>query len=177
MTPFVVLSTPRSRSFWLSRFLSTPERPVEHDISHRFCSHAAIRAYFADPAAAVVDTALGLIWDRLHIFGVQLIILHRDPNEVARSLQGLGMPVGSLYAYDAKLRAMPGFHIDQDDLDCEIGAKMIYRYCTGEKMPRGRWREFVGRNMQCDLAATERDVLANLAGIRAVFGAGESAWR
>lgn len=172
MTPFVVLSTPRSRSFWLSRFLSTPDRPVGHDISRRFTSHDEIREFFAAPDAGAVDTALGMIWDRLHIQGVNTIILHRDPDEVARSLAIMGMPVGITYAYAAKLRAMPGFHVEQADLDCEDGAKMVYRYCIGRKMPKGRWREFIGRKLQRNVDEMRRDVIANLAGIKAVFGAG-----
>ncbi len=179
MTPFVVLSMPRSRSFWLSKFLSTPERPVNHDISHTFSSHDEIRDHFANPAAAVVDTALGLIWDRLHVQGVSIVLLHRDPDEVARSLRaaGMSMSIGSVYAYSAKLRSMRGFHVEQRDLDCEEGAKTVYRYCTGRKMPKGRWREFIGLNLQCDIATMELDVLANLAGIRAVFGAGAASCR
>lgn len=177
MTPFVVLSMPRSRSFWLSRFLSSPERPVGHDISRWFVSHAEIREFFASPGAGAVDTALGMIWDRLHIQGVNTVILHRDPDEVARSLAAIGMPVGITYAYASKLRAMRGFHVEQADLDCQDGAEMVYRYCTGRKMPKGRWRKFIGRNLQRDVEAMRRDVMANLAGIKTVFGGGEVACR
>lgn len=175
--PFVVLSMPRSRSYWLSRFLSTAQRPVGHDIARWFKSHGEIRDYFAAPGAAAVDTALGTIWDRLGITGVKTVLLHRDPDEVARSLRAVGLPAVNLYAYAAKLRAMPGFHVEQSDLDCEAGARAVYHHCTGEQMPSGRWQAFIGRNLQCDIAAMHRDVMANLAGIRAVFGGGEATCR
>ena len=57
MIPFVVLTLPRSRSFWLSKFLDCP-----HDPSRHFRDPADVVAYFNDGASSV-DTGLGMIWD------------------------------------------------------------------------------------------------------------------
>lgn len=170
MIPFVVLSLPRSRSFWLSRFLSSEERPVAHDISRHFKSRVEIHHLFADPHAAVVDTALGLIWADLHIPGVRVLVLHRDVGAVIFSMQRLGMSVNRIPEYDAQLRALPGFHLEQADLESERGAAEVYRYATGCAMPPTRWRDMIGKNLQADVGQVGRDALANIAGIRAVFG-------
>ena len=176
MKPFVVLSLPRSRSFWLSCFLSDSARPVEHEPSRNFRAREDVGAYFARPGAAAVDTALGLIWRDLELPpNIKLAVMHRPLDEVCASLDRLGLPSSGMPELADKLNSLPGLHFDANRLGDEATASAVYAYCTGYTVSRCHWEEFAKQNLQANPAAMMVDALANIAGIQAVFGKREAA--
>lgn len=169
MKPFVILATPRSRTYWLSQFLSSPRRPVEHEPSRRMRSRGEIRAYFTTPNAAAADTGLGLVWNSLGLEGVTTVIVHRPAAEVLASLRGVGLSTAGIEHYALMLWGINGHHINVADLDNENSANDLYRLCTEREPPPTRWRDMIGQNLQCDIEALRRDVHKNAEGLRAIY--------
>lgn len=175
MLPYLVLGLPRSRTFWLAKFLSRPERMCEHDPSVRFRSRRDVEQYFWAGGAAATDTALSRIWPSFDLSHVLVVVVHRPLFEVCASLRRLGLPTEGMAAAERQLAGIRGMHIKAADLDEERIAEAVYQACTGRLAPAGRWREMIGRNLQCDAGQVAQAAAANQNGIRALFGAGGSA--
>lgn len=173
--PFVVLGMPRSRTFWISRFLSQPDRPCEHDPSVNFRSVQDVRDYFSNPNAAASDTALCRIWARMDLPRVTVVVVHRALPEIVASLRRCGIVPTGLEEPWWALRSLGGLHINAEDWEDQQIAEDIYRYCTGNRPPPNRWDNLIGQNLQCDPVTVMRAAAANVAGIRAVFGEREVA--
>lgn len=157
--PFVVFSLPRSRSKWLSTFLSTPGAECSHD--------AAISAASIDELCEIirrggtVETGLTRAWRiiRDRIPNARFAVILRPINEVEESAARFGwkFPPGYLqaeYARLHKIAAQPGtltlgFH----DLGNETTAARLYEYCTHQLMPFGHHADWNPRNIQIDMDA------------------------
>lgn len=170
--PFVIFGLPRSRTYWLSRFLSYDGRVCDHDPSRFFRTRADVGAYFNRPLAAAVDTALGLIWadvkDALPD-NLRVAVVHRSQRAVAASLEAIGAPVPDLGAFAAKLEQIGGEHFEFDELNREAQARAMFEWCLDRPFDRAWWMGLRDVRLECNKAAYVRDVERNLAGVRAVF--------
>jgi hypothetical protein len=175
VTPFVVLSLPRSRSFWVSRFLSYGGRRVAHDPSRFFTGPDDIAKYFRDPAAGAVDTALGLVWSGIP--GVKVATIWRPVYEVESRLRALGRPQReqAIQRLDDKLSAIPAARFEFHSLGVEAEARRLFQYCLEQPFDRDWWLKFRGVTLECDRAEYEADVVRNIAGIQATYGRSASA--
>lgn len=169
MKPFVILGAPRSRTFWLSQFLSSPRRRVEHEPSRRLRSRDEVRAYFSTPNAAAADTGLGKVWKQLDIPGVTTVVVHRPASEIIGSLRQIGASTCGIEHYTLMLWGLPGHHVNVADLDNENFANDLYRLCTEREPPPGHWKALIGQNLQCDIATLLRDMRGNVDGLRAIY--------
>ena len=171
MTPFLVLTLPRSRSFWLSKFLDCP-----HDPSRHFRDPADVVAYFNDGASAV-DTGLGMIWDT-HMHAVRrdlrVVVVHRAVPEVLDSLARVGMRSAkideSMHRMADKLVRIPGAHFTYSQIGTFMGAGMLFTYCLGVPCTEEWWDAMKDRREEADIGAITRDAVANAQGLARVFG-------
>lgn len=173
---FIVLGLPRSRTYWISRFLSYGETECDHDPARHFTSRADAIDYLNRPGLAAVDTSLGLIWadiapklDRR----ISVVVVHRAITDVAASLRRIGFQdagTSALEAFAEKLWAIPGLHLTFNVLDRFYGCTSLYTYCREERLPVDWWNEMKDQHLECDRAGYMLDVMNNRLGVRAVFG-------
>lgn len=92
MNKFIIFSLPRSRSFWLSRFLAFGEFQVGHDLAIRCGSVEDFLAQFAQ-VDGTIETGAVLGWRIIRKFLPQtrIIVLRRPLVEVGRSLVNRGL--------------------------------------------------------------------------------------
>lgn len=128
MNKFIILGLPRSRTYWLSKFLG--------------CIHEGIY-YYPDYGDFIKSTEIGdsttaypLV--KKFIGECKKVIIHRDLNEVKQSLGRLfgERDWDNLNQWTADLRREEGLHINFNDINDNL--EMIWRYCKNEPLPKGR---------------------------------------
>jgi hypothetical protein len=178
MTRFLVLSLPRSRSFWTARFLSY-ERTCDHDPARFFADCDEAAAYLSRPDLAAADTGMGVIW-RAKLAArvpddVRIAVIHRPADEVFASLARCGVAHLALVwhqlrTFAAELRSIPGQHFWFDTLHRHDECKRLFEFCLNRPFDEAWWEGLRHQNLQCDRAAYVRDMQQNAAGMRALFG-------
>ena len=160
MRPFVVIGTPRSRTAWLAEFLTTPARRCEHEPSLRWSGPADLDRWLANDGAAAVDSMMSLVAPAMRqrrpdLFVVAVI---RPTEEVVESFRRAGLAVQPWVV---------------DLLAANWICEEIFEQCTGEPCDLDRWAALAARNIQSDVTATLRAVLADesrLASILHAYG-------
>lgn len=136
-TPFIVFSLPRSRSAWLTHFLSYPPKRVGHDVIV-YCNHVTdFIKMFSSGMDGTCETAtvLGHRLIRHLLPQVKFAVVRRPLPEVVRSLAAFGLcpPAGELEARDAMLdqvAALPGtLALSFDELDSPDFCRRLFEFC------------------------------------------------
>jgi hypothetical protein len=158
MTPFLILTMPRSRSYWASKFLALNGRKVEHNPFVAYGSLDEIVGFFESPGAAAVDPAAGAIWRDLlpRIPHVRIAVIRRPVADVVVSLQRIGTDAPFLprlvarYAEELNALAASGqaevFEFDR--LSEPAHAAALFEHCTGEPLDSFWWQVMRDRNLQ-----------------------------
>ena len=159
--PFFVFSLPRSRSKWMSVFLSYGEWVCCHDPMLDLKSIDALVDLTRHGSVGVCDTAMAFAAPAIRkvLPGAKFVVIRRDIEEVRSSLDACGLgpyPDGMLEALAAEVDAvssMPGtLTIGYADLD-ENGCRQVFEHCLGEPFDRDWWVTFANKNIQIDVAA------------------------
>ena len=135
-TPFIIFSLPRSRSAWLSHYLSYGSAIVGHDISIECNAPEDFFNSFKFGMTGTVETgaieAAGLIREALP--GVKFLVVLRPLTEVKASLAKFGIeaPEGQLehrqrLLFSLTHQGIPT--IEFRDLSNPAIAKFIFEYC------------------------------------------------
>lgn len=179
--PFLILSLPRSRSYWLSRFLSFGGRVCDHEPSRHFRDMPELHAYLSKPDLAAADTAMLMLGRSIatNFPEIRIVTVRRSITEVARSVRALGWGDPKLevrlFNADALLDEIEAEHpclsVDFSELDDKAVCDEIFEYCLGRSLPHWWFEEFNGRNLQCDAHAVMAEALQNRAGMAALYGA------
>jgi hypothetical protein len=136
-SPFIVFSLPRSRSAWLTHFLSYPPKRVGHDVIV-YCNHVTdFIKMFSSGMDGTCETAtvLGHRLIRHLLPQVKFAVVRRPLAEVVASLAafGLSAPSGELEARDAMLdqvEALPGtLALKYDELDSPDFCRRLFEFC------------------------------------------------
>lgn len=172
-TPFIVFSLPRSRSFWLSKFLSTANFHCAHDSSAYLRSIADVKSALATPFYGACETAAAPFWRTLRKLSpsLQAVVVRRPVEDVVASLMRLGpfnedaMRAG-MRRLDAKLDQIvarwPGVvEVQFKDLNDAAVCNAIHRHCLGGDMDFARWGALVGQNLQSDFGFQMRYYLSH----------------
>lgn len=159
-SPTIILGMPRSRTAWLSAFLSTPDRPFLHEPSVHWHGLHDLRTFLSNPRAAACDSGLTLFWRDIMAFrpNVTLIVVHRSEQSVFASLLDAGIPLpGDIVrrlrllwreTLEAAMRAK--FSTDFDDLHKPIVARYIYRLATGVDCSHAWLQQWQDLNVQAN---------------------------
>lgn len=91
--PFVILALPRSRTAWLSHWLSYPPKRVGHDTAIVCNSISDFTDQFVNGMDGTVETIAVVGWRLLQqiVPGLRLIVVRRPVDEVRKSLDALGV--------------------------------------------------------------------------------------
>lgn len=156
--PFIIYGLPRSRTFWLSRFLAYGDWECGHDEIRHARSMDDIKAWFAQPCAGTVETAAAPFW-RLVPPHVRSVVVRRPAAEVVDSLMALGVPfdraglVALMRRLDHKLdqieRRVPGvLTVQFADLATEEACARVFEYCLPYQHDHAWWETMAALNLQ-----------------------------
>jgi hypothetical protein len=147
MAPFVVFSLPRSRSTWLSVFLSSPDAPCGHDIGPTLDYPFQFAERLRSDLIGTCETGAAFAWRRIRAMlpDARFAVIRRDPLAVTRSLERFG-----IYGMEEEMWARAG-HLEEiacepdvlsvgfDELRRPEPCADLYRHLLGREMPHAWW--------------------------------------
>lgn len=170
--PFLVLALPRSRTAWLSQFLTVGDFVCGHDELRHMQSLEDVRSWFRQPCIGSVETAAAPYWRLIEQVapGCRVAVIRRPPAEVEDSLMAAGpfdraLLTPLLKRLDHKLdqieRRVPGvLSVSFADLAREEVCAALFEHCLPLKHEHDRWAALAARNVQINLPAMMRHFLA-----------------
>lgn len=167
--PFVVFSLPRSRSFWMSRFLSYGGFWCGHEEVAHLRSLDDVVSLLSVPWAGSCETALAVWWRLLRHYrpDARVAVVRRAVPEVIDSLMRTGQRF-DLEVLKAHMRRRaakldqvavrwPGVLVlDYADLATEQGCAALFEHCLPLRHDREWWARLAPVNLQIDVPALMR---------------------
>jgi hypothetical protein len=162
--PFVVFSMPRSRSKWLSVFLSYGAFGCGHEELLNLRSLEDAKAWLTQPCTGTVETAVAPFWRLLLRYqpDTRVAIVRRPVAEVVASYMALSLGFDPatlaplLARLDAKLtqieRRMPNVvAVTFEELGTEDGCRRVFEHCLPYPHDHAWWHAASRVNIQMDM--------------------------
>lgn len=165
---FVVFALPRSRTAWLSRFLSYGEWTCGHEELRHMRSLDDVKSWLSQPCTGTVETSAAPFW-RLLPPGMKVVTVRRSVDEVVASLARLGFDPGAMLPLmrrlDAKLNQIEArepnvVSVRSQDLDNEAVCAGLFEHCLPYRHDTAWWARWAPVNVQCDMRAMVRYAFA-----------------
>ena len=170
MASFVILSLPRSRSAWLSRFLTYGDWICGHEELRHFRSLEDVNLWFDQPNVGSAETAAAPWWRLLEYFApdTKVVVVRRPVDEVFDSLMRLSgctfdpailMPL--LCKMDCKLDQIAArlpnvLTVNFADLENEAVCARVFEHCLPHKHDPAHWAALANVNVQANMPALMR---------------------
>lgn len=162
MQPFFVFALPRSRTLWLSRWLTYGTRQVGHDITVECDTIDDFLDSLTLGLSGTVETAAVEAWPLIReaFPKARIAVVFRPIEEVRASLLRAGVPVDAVVmeALEKRLEAMtelarqPGvLSLPYAALSNREASAGLFEHLTGEKFDSGWWEMMIGANIQIDM--------------------------
>lgn len=180
--PFIIFALPRSRTYWLSRFLTHGAWTCWHEQFPRFRAIDDVKAWFSQNNTGASETTGAPHWRTILDLrpDIRVLVIRRPVDEVMDSLMRIDLE--GVCAFDAgKMRAemerldrkldqierrIPNaLSVRFADLASPIVCARLWRHCRGDEMPYDRWAGMDQRNLQVSVPAQMRYMLANASAI------------
>lgn len=167
---YVIFALPRSRTAWLSHFLTYGDWTCGHEQLRHMRTLDDVKAWFSQPCTGTAETA-GAKWWRLldsHAPGVKVVTIRRPVGEVVDSLMALpgctfdrDLLTQGMIAFDRKLdqieARIPGvLSVRFDELADEATCAAIFEHCLPYAHDSARWAALAPINIQIDMRAAMR---------------------
>jgi hypothetical protein len=182
-SPFVILALPRSRTYWLSRFLSYREWNCGHEQLRYMRSLEDVKAWLSQDYTGTAETGAASWWRLIPKYrpDAKVLVVRRPIDEVVESLMRLGIPefdrsvlTAQMRRLDAKLdqieRRLPNvLSVQFSDLVKEDVCAMAFEHCLPYPHDSEWWSRAASFNLQISMPAmvryarAHRDGLARLA--------------
>lgn len=168
MPPFVVFALPRSRTKWLSEFLTYKDWHCGHDEARYWRSLDDAKSWLSQPNTGTVETGLAPFWRLLPRYApeARVVTVRRPVAEVVNSLMNIdprferGALTETMTRLDRKLdqieRRLPNVVSVEFDQLSRYEAARIFEFCLPYACEGSRFFEMTTRNIQCDFAAMTR---------------------
>lgn len=165
--PFVIFGMPRSRTAWLSRFLTYGDWACGHEELRHMRSMDDVKAWLAQPCTGTAETAAAPFWRSLPQ-GVQVVVVRRPVGEVVESLMRLpgcsfdrAKLIEGMTKLDRKLgqiaaRVDGAISVTFDELAQEQVCARIFEACLPYKHDHDHWAGLASVNVQADMRAMMR---------------------
>lgn len=165
--PFIIYGLPRSRTAWLSVFLSYKEVQCFHEIAVCMRSIEDVRKFFSRPAIGTCETAAAQGRDLLRyvVPNIKEVVVLRPVEEVIDSF--LKIDTADIVKYDHKLlrrnmeygdRVLRKIAKDRNvlvieykDLDKEETCANIFEHCLPYRFDKEWWLSLKDDNIQADI--------------------------
>jgi len=179
--PFVIFGMPRSRTFWLARYLTYGPWVCGHDETRHVRSLDDVRAWLSQPCTGTCETAAAPFWRTLRALrpDARVVVVRRPVADVVASLMalGLGFDAGVLGALmwrlDRKLdqvaaRWQGTLSVTFGDLADEATCAAVFTHCTGLAHDHDWWAHLAPINLQIDMRAMVRYFAAHMPALNRV---------
>lgn len=180
-SPFVVYSSPRSRSFWISRYLSANGWTCGHNEARHVRSLQDVKSWLSLPRHGTVETAAAPYWRLVQELrpDIKTVVVRRPVDEVIDSLRRTGLIAdsealrGGLEALDRKLEQIaarvPGaLSVTFAELNDEATCARIFEHCLSLPHDRDWYARAAPLNLQINLEALMHYYAANTRPLQAV---------
>ena len=169
---FLILALPRSRTAWLSEFLSYDDWHCGHDELQYMRQLEDVQSWLSQPNTGTVETAASPFWRlALHMKpDLKFVTIRRDPTEAAHSAVNAGLcndldQTTKLFKYlDHKLDQIElrtkCKSYRYEDLVHEEVCENLFEHLLPHKHDSKRWAELNKKNIQVDVPALNRYVTA-----------------
>ena len=173
MQPFIILGLPRSRTFWLSRFLSYGTNKVGHDIAVECDGMDSFLASLKDHAGTV-ETGMAAAWPVLKrsLPDAKFIVIRRSVEQVVESFKKFNIVEVEpelrkrAQALDQFSRRLGVTTIQYDALKDVSVCAWLFQFCLGLGFDHGWWAAHDRINLQVDMAAELARIDAHADGIK-----------
>lgn len=182
--PFVVFALPRSRTFWVSHFLTYGGWTCSHDEARHVRGVDDVAAWLSQDMVGTVETGAAPFWRLLLQIrpDVRIAVIRRPVSEVTESLLATGVQFDRaalakrLATLDRKLdhierNASNVLSVSHDDLREETNCAALFEHCTGLSHDHDWWARLAPMNLQVNLAAQFRYLAAYAPRLRAAEAA------
>lgn len=176
--PFIIFGLPRSRTFWLSRFLSYGDVHCGHDQIRYARGVDDVKSWFAQKNVGTAETAGAAWWRLVHQCcpDANIVVVRRSVEKAVDSWMALDMhgicltdreAVTHQFRYlDHKLdqieHRLPNvLSVQFADLWDEDVCADVFEHCLPYRHDPSWWASLSGRNMQTDMRAMMRYFFAN----------------
>jgi hypothetical protein len=175
MPPFVVMALPRSRTKWLSSFLSYGSWHCGHDQLQYCRSLEDVQAWFTQPDTGTVETAAMPFWRLLHRYqpDIRIVTIRRpvmnvlasvmrsvpdcDPLTMERLLRGADRKLDQIEA-----RIPDVLSVRFDDLEDEATCGEVFEHCLPYQHDPKWWASWDAQRIAGNLPAQIRYATAYL---------------
>lgn len=146
---FAVTGLARSRTAWWAAFLSDAGISCEHEPSRNvFAPSDYLRSIRPGKVSGIADTCFWLLGKEANKYAGRILIVHRDPDAVSRSVADAFGAIVDFSSVAERLYDVEGMHVDFDDLEDPRVVADCYEYLTGKRPDDGRLDLFCGLNIQ-----------------------------
>lgn len=176
--PFIIYALPRSRTYWLSRFLSYDAYECGHEQMRYLRGKEDARSWLAQDDTGTVETAAARWWRLIHHWrpDIRTVVVRRPVAEVVDSLMRLDMRGVCTFERSALTIAMNRLDrcLDQierhvpdavsvsfKDLESEQTCASLFEHCLPYDHDPEWWQAYAGLNMQISMPAMMRYYFAN----------------
>ena len=166
---YVILALPRSRTAWLSKFLTYGEWSCGHEELRHLRSLDDVKSWFTQDCTGTAETAASPWWRLLP--KTKIVLIRRPVGEVVESLMALGIAfdrtkLEEAFAYhDRKLdqiaARMPCLSVDYAALETAETCAKVFEYCLPYAFDEAHWKRLAGENVQCDMRGLMRYMAAH----------------
>lgn len=175
--PFVIFALPRSRTFWVSRYLTYGGWTCGHDQARYARTPEDVRSWLSLEQTGTVETAAAPFWRMVPEKrpDARLVVIRRPVSEVADSLTRTGVVfdpdklMARLRYLNRKLDQIErhgALVVSFDDLDIPAIRARLFEHCLGLPFDPAWDRQLAGVNLQINFPAMLRYERANAAQLR-----------
>lgn len=173
--PFLVLGLPRSRTAWLSKFLTYGPWICGHDEIRHLRSLEDAKSWFMQPFIGTAESMGATWWRLIERFAPEcrIVTVRRPVAEVVDSLVAKGLPMDGrpgllhqLIAANAKLDQVEArlprvLSVRYADLALPSTCKKVFEHCLLSEFDIEWWARWHGIRVEADLNATMRYYFAH----------------
>lgn len=164
---FLIFGLPRSRTTWLSRFLTYGDWSCGHDELRHMRSMADVSAWFSQPNIGSVETGAAPFWRLLSGLcdDLRVVVVRRPVCEVVDSLMAIpgitfdrDILAAAMVKHDRKLdqiaARMPGaLSVNYADLSNEATCASVFEHCLGISHDPAWWAFLRDKRILTDMVA------------------------
>jgi hypothetical protein len=176
-TPFVVFALPRSRTAWLSKFLSFKPWVCGHEQIRYWRTLEDAKSWFMQPYIGTAETIGGPFWRLLPRYApdCRVLVIRRPVEQVVESMMAhkiggvdkdkLAVNMGRLNAKldQIEARCPNTLSVDFEELADFRICQIVFEHCLGQLLPPQWWEYWNQINVQIDLDAAMRYVYTHMA--------------
>lgn len=169
----MIFALPRSRTAWLSRFLTYGDWICGHEELRHVRSLDDVTAWFAQPCTGTAETAAAPWWRTIQKINpdIYVVVVRRPVADVVESMMSLGLPfdrarlTAVIKRHDRKLdqverRMKKVMSVSFSDLAREETCAAIFEHCLPYPHDPDWFAQISPRNVQADMPALMRYMMA-----------------